>query len=140
MSIESEFRQRLRATSEGAHRISLYLANKDRFNQEFDLAPWIERAVGLLSTINNGCTRLPIARGTWLENGQEIHDDTVIVYSNIDDIRNFFNRLNEVILFVHDYGRDTDQGAVMLEFCGKDGDSYFNNTYFIKRQDYIISD
>lgn len=138
MALDAEFGARLRASQPAAvQRVSIYLADTTRFNKPVTLRPWIERFVGLLTDINEGCTRLPIARGTWRTKAGTLYDKTVIIYSNIINVALFFDRLDEFVLLVHDYGRDASQDAVMVEFSGQDRGRYFSNAYFVRRSNYL---
>jgi hypothetical protein len=97
-------------------RFTLYIPDKNRHGQYIDSDTWISRAMQLLTEINGGATALPAARGMWKDDRGNILDErTVIVYSFIKPER-FFERLPVIRAFLHRFGRETDQGEVLIEY------------------------
>jgi len=134
-----DLKNRLRASSEAsAQKFSIYIADKDENNEDVpDIGDWITGAISLLTEINGGSTKI-IAQGTWKsDNGTVTNDATSIIYSFIDP-ETFFRRLDDIVYFLHDYGKRTSQGAVMVEFSGEDEEGiYQSRAYFIEKADYI---
>lgn len=101
-------------------RLTLYLPNKDKDGREFaSLEKWIEEARMLLSQIGRGATALPSADGTWLtDNDEVIWEQTRIIYCFVVP-ESFLARIRGLREFVHRFGRDTNQGEVVVEFDGR---------------------
>jgi len=100
--------------------LTLYIPNKDRTGQEFGTQrKWVLRAAELLAQIGGGVTIMPPTEGGWLneETGAIIWEHPVQVYSYVKPDR-FLARLGELRRFLHDLGRETDQGEVAFEFDG----------------------
>jgi hypothetical protein len=98
-------------------RLTLYLPNKDKDGRDFaSLEKWIEEARVLLSQIGRGATALPPADGTWLdEKDKVLWEQTRIVYCFIIP-ENFLANVHGLRDFVHRFGRETNQGEVVVEF------------------------
>jgi len=100
--------------------LTLYIPNKDRAGREFGTQrKWVLRAAELLAHLGGGVTIMPPTEGGWLseETGTIIWEHPVQVYSYIKPDR-FLGRLGELRRFLHDLGRETDQGEVAFEFDG----------------------
>jgi hypothetical protein len=101
-------------------RLTLYIPNKDKDGQDLqDLERWVKEARELLSHIGGGSTTYPPADGTWVnEKGELLWEQTRIVYCYIfpDQFRARIKNLRE---FLHRFGRDTNQGEVVVEFDGR---------------------
>jgi hypothetical protein len=98
-------------------RLTLYIPNKDRVGREIaNVSDWIDEARRLLSQIGGGATAFPPADGTWLdEHGTSIWEQTKIVFCYVypDRFRSLVPKLRE---FTHRFGRETNQGEVVVEF------------------------
>jgi hypothetical protein len=101
-------------------RLTLYLPNKDRENREIaDQAAWVNRARQLLTEINGGATALPPADGTWrTDEGNVLWEQTRLVYSYVRPDA-FLAQLGRLRQFLHQFGRETNQGEVVFEFDGQ---------------------
>ena len=101
-------------------RLTLYLPNKDKHGQVLaDHQRWVDEARGLLTLIGGGATALPAAEGSWLdENGTTLWEETKTIYCFILPDR-FRARLTELRSFLHRFGRQTNQGEVVVEFDGQ---------------------
>ena len=110
----------LGAAEEGsAERLTLYIPSRDRFGEEFDPGPWVDRALRLLSSIGGGATAMPPADGAWLdpERSELVIEKVVLVYTFIDPDR-METKLPDLRRFLHQLGRETGQGEVVCEFQG----------------------
>jgi len=123
-------------TVEANRRISLYFPNKDcdgNIIKNIDI--YVRAAMRILSDINGGATKLPIADGWWKnpETNLVVEESTVVIYSNIYNIDSFVDNFDSLKKLLHNFGRATKQGAVMVEFFGdglKEGDLQYK-TYNI---------
>lgn len=100
-------------------RLSLYVPNKDRVGNEFpDYETWVAEARQILTRIGGGSTALPLADGTWDAGaGVTIWEKTRHIYCFILP-EQFEANLRELRAFLHRFGRETNQGEVVLEFDG----------------------
>ena len=109
--------------------LTLYIPNKDKDGSEIkDLQIWIKEAQKVLTIIGRGSTAMPPADGTWLKKDidsmKELKDEdmlwekTTIIYTYIDPDR-FEKNLKSLKEFLHRFGRETKQGAVVFEFAGE---------------------
>lgn len=99
-------------------RLTLYLPNQDKDGRILsDQERWVQEARQLLSAIGGGATCLPPADGNWLNEatGTVLWEQTRIVYCFILPDR-FRARIKELRSFLHRFGRDTNQGEVVVEF------------------------
>lgn len=116
-------------------KITIYLPNKDKENAPLEnLEVYIQVGMEILSRINSGVTRMPVAQGMWIGDGdKEVYEDTTVIFSYIRDVDAFINGIHEVSEFLHRFGQDTNQGEVMVEFSGEEIDSgFFERAYFIR--------
>lgn len=108
--------------SYSAAKITIYLADKDRHNNPIpDIESWIAAGMELLADINGGVTRLPWSTGIWIEkseNGEDdkSYDNTTLIYSFVRDEVAFIAGLDQIEHYLHDYGRETNQGEVLFEY------------------------
>ena len=100
-----------------SQRLTLYLPDKDQTGRLLpDLHVWVAQARELLSRIGGGATGFPPADGTWIDPaGNLLWEQTRIVYCFILPDR-FRARIKELRAFLHRFGRDTNQGEVVVEF------------------------
>lgn len=139
-AVELDLRARLRASQAASvQKLSIYIPNKDK---DDDVLPnvdvWVDAAITLLTDINGGSTRMPVAKGTWrATDGRVIKEDTTVIYSYIDEPDEFESRLNEITAFLHRFGRTTKQDSVMVEFSGGDDGYFVSRAYYIHERDYI---
>ena len=115
-------------------KISIYLPNKDRDEcLIFDIENWIEAGMRVLAEINLGVTRLPPAIGYWVDTVKErtIKEDTHVIYSFIRQPDKFQEKFDKIRAFVHSFGKKTNQGEVMVEFFGEDGDGGFCSRAYV---------
>ena len=105
----------------------LYIPNKGRAKREEDpqieiedWSGWVLKAMKVLGDINGGVTADAASEGYWIDTNrqnEEVWEQTVIVYSYIDK-KGFYSRLPEISEFIREFGTQTNQGAVFLEFDG----------------------
>lgn len=101
-------------------KLSLYLPNKDRDGALVpDQEQWVHESRAILSRFGGGSTALPPADGTWeRESGDILWEQTRLVYCFVDPDR-FESTINILRKFLHRFGRDTNQGEVVVEFDGR---------------------
>ncbi len=120
-------------------KLTLYFPNQDRGgNKVTNLETYIETAMVILAETNGGVTRMPPAVGMWLnqETGEQVHEDTVVIYSYITDEDRFWERFRLLKEILHRFGRETNQGEVMVELSGDTPDKgYVSDAYFIDDYD-----
>lgn len=100
-------------------KLCLYLPDKDKDGREVrDLEDWVKEAREILSQIGGGATALPPADGTWVkDDGGILWEHTHLVYSFVDPDR-FEESIRHLRDFLHRFGRETNQGEVVVEFDG----------------------
>ena len=105
-----------------AQKFSLYIPDEDRHgNPVPNREEWIAAAMRLFADINQGATRLPTAQGIWDPEGPEPPgpEATDVVYSFIFDAARFEANVKRLAVFIHSFGKHTDQHTVMCEFSGE---------------------
>jgi hypothetical protein len=109
----------LGGTSDYGQRFAIYVPNKDRGGEPVDRAKWIDAALRLLTDIAGGATAMPPVTRAWRnpQTGQVVIEEPVIVYAYVRPAP-FVARLPELAAFVRRMGRETNQGAIALEFDG----------------------
>jgi hypothetical protein len=98
----------------------LYIPDKDKDGKPIDdIDKWIEEAQTILTAIGGGTTSYPPADGTWLnpENNKIVRERTKIIYTYIIPDK-FECNLEALRVFLHKFGRETNQGEVVFEFDG----------------------
>jgi hypothetical protein len=115
------------------HRFTIYIPDRDRNNRELDhIDYWIDAGMKLLTEINGGCTRLPNTTGHWLSDDREIvKENTALLYSYFQELEAFEKQLPRVRDFLHRFGRETNQGEVMVELSGEDNEGLYSRAYHI---------
>ena len=107
---------------EGAwtQKLSLYMPDKDKDGaQVADYQKWVQEAREVLSWIGRGSTALPPGDGTWeKESGDILWEKTTLVYCFVDPDR-FEANITNLRTFLHRFGRETNQGEVVVEFDGR---------------------
>ena len=106
-------------TTDYGQRFAIYIPNKDRDGAPVDQTKWIDAALQLLTDVAGGATAMPPVTGAWRnpETGQVVIEEPVVVYSYVRPAP-FVARLPDLAAFVRRMGRETNQGAVALEFDG----------------------
>jgi hypothetical protein len=97
--------------------LTLYIPSKDKDGHTINSEPWVESALNLLSAIGGGATALPPVDGAWVnpETGKLIREKVVLTYTYVDPDK-FEEKLDELRVFLHRMGRETNQGEVAVEF------------------------
>ncbi len=100
-------------------RIAIYLPNKDRDGERVDQKRWVDEAMAILAEIGGGATAMPPVTGAWLnpETNSLVIEEPIVVYSYVHPDK-FFARHLELLDFVRRLGRETNQGAVAMEYGG----------------------
>ncbi|MEA2817216.1 MAG: hypothetical protein QOI93_4917 [Rhodospirillaceae bacterium] len=106
-------------TADYGQRFAIYIPNKDRDGAAVDQAKWVSETLRLLAEVAGGATAMPPVTGAWRNpaTGALIIEEPVVVYAYVKP-DSFVNRLDELAAFVRRMGRETNQGAVALEFDG----------------------
>lgn len=120
----------------GSQRVAIYIPNRDRNELEIkDIDAWVSAAMEVFVTINGGVTKLATASGIWhdTDNNKRVYEDSTIVYSNIMNAKVFADNLDKLKKFLHKFGRETNQGEVMVEFMGETDDEFQFKIYSIKK-------
>jgi hypothetical protein len=101
-------------------RLVLYIPNKDKSGNELkDHERWVREAREFLSHIGGGSTTFPPADGTWIdEKGEILWEQTRMVFCFIFPDQ-FRARLGSLREFLHRFGRETNQGEVVVELEGE---------------------
>jgi hypothetical protein len=100
-------------------RFAIYVPNKDQAGNSMDQKPWVDEFVRLLSEIGGGATAMPPVTGAWLnpETNRLVIEEPIIVYSYVyPDV--LIERIGDLVELVRRMGRETNQGAVGLEYGG----------------------
>ena len=100
----------------------LYIPDKDKNGKQINnINEWIEKAQTILTAIGGGTTSYPPADGTWLnpDNKKIVSERTKIIYTYVisDNLADEGN-LKSLRIFLHKFGRETNQGEVVFEFDG----------------------
>ena len=112
-------------------KLTVYLPDKNKNGEPIpDIEVWVEAGMRLLADINLGVTRLPAAQGIWkpTAGAPDLNESTVLIYSYLREPEVFLDRFDEIRAFLHEFGRSTNQGEVMVELFGESvpgGDFYF---------------
>ncbi len=106
-------------TTDYGQQFAIYIPNKDRDGVPVDQATWIDAALRLLTDIAGGVTAMPPVAGAWRNprTGQVVIDEPVVVYAYVRPAP-FVARLPDLAAFIRRMGRETNQGAIALEFDG----------------------
>ncbi len=100
-------------------RFAVYVPNKDRDGNSVDQKPWVQEALRLLSQIGGGATAMPPVTGAWLnpDTDKLIIEEPIVIYSYVDPDA-LAAHLPQLINFVQRLGKETNQGAIGLEYGG----------------------
>jgi hypothetical protein len=106
-------------TTDYGQRFAIYIPNRDRDGAPVDQTTWIDAALQLLTDIAGGATAMPPVTGAWRnpQTGQVVIEEPVVVYAYVRPAP-FVARLRELAAFVRRMGRETNHGAIALEFDG----------------------
>lgn len=120
-------------------KFAIYLPNKDKNEVAVsNIEDWIEAGMKILVDVMGGVTRLPTARGKYrvMEDGKPeriVSEDTVVIYSYVFDADAFRANFEKIKKFVHTFGNDTNQQAVMVEYLGENPDGgFYTRAYYIE--------
>ena len=100
-------------------RFAIYVPNKDQFGEPVDQKVWVDRIIRLLSEIGGGATAMPPVTGAWLnpDTNALVIEEPIVVYSYVrPDL--LIEKIDDLVGLVRRLGRETNQGAVGLEFGG----------------------
>lgn len=107
------------ATKVQGQRFAIYIPNKDRDGNPVEQRSWVDEALELFSDVGGGATAMPPVEGAWRNPNTRtlIREEPVVVYSYIT-AAGFRAKLGDLVAFVKRLGRETNQGAVAIEFDG----------------------
>ena len=97
--------------------LTLYLPDKDKKGREVPAhETWVKDALGLLARVGGGATCL-WGEGSWKNKPEDepIIERTAVVYTYVDP-KPFLAELPRLRKFLHRFGRETNQGEVVVEF------------------------
>jgi hypothetical protein len=102
-----------------AQRLALYIPDRDCDGEPIaDHEQWTTEAQELLTDIGGGASAFPPVDGTWRKpDGDDIWEQTKIIYTYADPDKLSAN-LSKLRSFLHRFGRETNQGVVVVEFDG----------------------
>lgn len=116
-------------------KFSIYLPDLDQSGAPVPgIGAWIEAGLHLMAHVNGGATCLPPGRGIWGSNSVTI-ETTYVIYSFIRCPDNFIRDINQLTAFLHTFGKYTNQGEVMADFCGEGEAGYISRAYYIRDYD-----
>ena len=117
--VEIDIVEAFGGTADYGQRLAIYVPNKDRDGAPVAQQEWIDATLRLLADIGGGATAMPPVTGAWRnpETGALIIEEPVVVYVYVKPAP-FVERLAELAAFVRRMGRETNQGAIALEFDG----------------------
>lgn len=100
--------------------LTLYLPDRDKDERKVPKHErWVEEAGDLLVQIGRGVTVFPPTQGKWKRpDGKVLREKTLILYTYILPDA-FGERLPALREFLHRFGRETNQGEVVVEFDGR---------------------
>lgn len=138
MELELNVGEFFAADKAGAgYRITFYFPNKDKSKKIIDnVEDYVENMMDILTETNRGVTRLPINKGKWKDDltGVHVEEDTIILYSDIDNIEEFSRNLHKIRGLLHKFGVETRQDAVKFDFQGYENPNGYMvfESYYIK--------
>ena len=96
---------------------SIYVPNKDRLgNLIQNYNEWLLKVKETLTTVLGGTTTIS-TNGTW-QGDEIVYEDTCIVESYVMNEKSLFDNLTKIRDLLHDFGRETNQGAVAFRYNG----------------------
>lgn len=97
-------------------RVTIYIPSRDQNGEPVDFESWVMRAMEFPSQVGGGATRMPPAKGAWLNplTGALITEDVTLVYSFVDGDA-LTARMADPRNFMHAMGRALDQGEIAIE-------------------------
>ncbi len=107
-------------SSVSVQQLAIYIPDTDRDGNEItDHEAWVSQALELLSMIGGGASAFEDVLGAWLnpETKVLIREYTTIVYSYVKP-QSFIDKLPELRAFLHEFGRQTNQGEVLFHWDG----------------------
>lgn len=102
-------------------RLSIYIPNKDMDGKKIShLDKWIMEAQEILTEIGGGATSFPSADGSWKNpaSGEIIFESTKLIYTYIRN-EEFIANIPKLKDYLYRFGRETNQGEVIVEFDGR---------------------
>jgi hypothetical protein len=101
-------------------RFAVFIPNKDRDGQPVEQPRWVMEALTLLAQVGGGATAMPPVTGAWLnpDTAALVIEEPVVVFSYVRPAR-FVEMLPQLVTFVKRLGRETNQGAIAIEFDGR---------------------
>ncbi|MBI2061969.1 MAG: hypothetical protein HYT87_19690 [Nitrospirae bacterium] len=99
----------------GTTQVVLFIPGLDRDGQAIDQARWRNSALETLGRLFRGATAFPPSEGVWRDDeraGKLLFESVVMVLSYVNPADLTGKALAELRRFLHDFGRETNQGEV----------------------------
>jgi hypothetical protein len=121
------------STASTVSKFSIYLPSCDRQGRPIDgIEDWIDFGLQMMGQINGGATCTPPAKGIWVKKSKKsVAEDTQVLYSFLRRPRAFKANLKRIKVFLHSFGKFTNQGEVMVEFSSEDSGKFISRAYYI---------
>lgn len=106
-------------------RVSVFIAHLDQERRMLqDVSTWVDGAIEVLSAIGGGATADKV-QGAWVGPNGLMKEPTTVVYSYVrsDALE---SKMGELRVFLHRYGRETNQGSVGVLIQQPEGDWFFS--------------
>jgi hypothetical protein len=100
----------------GTLQVTLFIPSVNRRAESIDQSWWRDQALSTLGRLFRGATAFPPGRGVWHDEatGGLVYDDTIMVTSYIPAESLTDANLASLRAFLHQLGRDTNQGEIGL--------------------------
>lgn len=101
-------------------KFTIYIPDKDRDgNAVPNIDGWIRLAMRLLNHVNGGVSAHAGVSGMWFnkDTGKTVIENTTLVYSFVDPEK-FLRKFGVIRKFLQRFGKETNQGEVVVEFNG----------------------
>ena len=105
----------------GTVQVTVFIPSVDRDGRPISQESWTDECLDVLGRLFRGATAFPPGRGVWRDDeqdGQLLHDDTVLVTSYVEPAALTDDALAELRAFLHRLGREGRQGEVGVVIGG----------------------
>lgn len=99
----------------GTKQITIFIPSVDRVGEPIDQEQWREKALAVLGRLFRGATAFPPGRGVWRDDergGELVFEEPIMVTSYVSPLDMDDGALRELRKFLHQMGRETNQGEV----------------------------
>jgi hypothetical protein len=116
-------------------KFTIYLPDKNKRGEPIpNHEDWVTACMDAMVDVNQGVTKMAPASGMWNDpTGQYpiVHETTHLIYSFLKDEKAFQDRIDQIREFLHEFGRTTEQGEVMVEMFGEEEGGFYSRSYSI---------